>query len=190
MKKPGLNQDINEKLLGLLVSSVKGYAIFMLDPEGYIISWNKGGENIKGYHKDEIVGMHMSVFYTTADNGKGEPQHNLSEALKNGSYEDEGLRVRKDGSTFWVNVVFTPLYDNDKKLLGFAKVTRDITEQKKEKERKEEINVELERRVKEDTEKIIANELRYDLLIEIRYLSFFSACITKTNTLVRAWAWR
>jgi len=139
MKKSGLKQSIDAKLLNLLVTSVKDYAIFMLDPQGNIISWNKGAEQIKGYKEKEIIGEHMSVFYTEADNAKSEPQHNLSQALKKGSYESEGLRVRKDGSTFWADVVFTPLYDEDKKLLGFAKVTRDVTERRLAEAKKEEI---------------------------------------------------
>src|ERR1700761_412045 len=116
-----LNSNIDEKLLSLLVASVKDYAIFMLDPNGYVLSWNKGAENIKGCTEKEIVGQHMSVFYTQHDIEKDEPKHNLNEALKKGSYENEGWRVRKDGSIFWADVVFTPLFDDNHKLLGFAK---------------------------------------------------------------------
>ena len=158
--------NIDEKLLSLLVSSVKDYAIFMLNPEGTIISWNKGAENIKGYGEEEIIGQHMCIFYTHDDNLQREPQQNLTKALQKGSYETEGWRIRKDGSAFWANVVFTPVYDDNKQLLGFAKVTRDVTERKKAENRKDELNIELEKRVKENTEKIIANELRYRKLIE------------------------
>jgi PAS domain S-box-containing protein len=136
MKNKDFKQNVDEKLLSLLINSVKDYAIFMVDRNGYVLSWNKGAQKIKGYTEQEILGKHMSVFYTKADNDKKEPQHNLSEALKNGSYEHEGWRIRKDGSVFWANVVFTPLYDDDKELLGFAKVTRDITERKRADDKK------------------------------------------------------
>ncbi|MBB3054719.1 PAS domain-containing sensor histidine kinase [Mucilaginibacter gotjawali] len=164
--RPLLQQSVNEKLLHLLVASVKDYAIFMLDPAGYILTWNLGAQNIKGYSEDEIIGKHMSVFYTPADIAKNEPKKNLEAAVLNGSHENEGWRVRKDGSLFWASVVFTPLYDDHKLLLGFAKVTRDITEKKKAEDKKIELNIELERRVKENTKRIIANELRFRKLIE------------------------
>jgi len=141
----------------------------MLNPHGYILTWNQGAQNIKGYTEMEITGKHMSVFYTPSDTEKNEPQHNLDAAIAKGSYECEGWRVRKDGSLFWANVVFTPLYDEQKKLLGFAKVTRDVTEKKFIDDKKIQLNIELERRVKENTKKIIANELRFRGLIENSY---------------------
>jgi len=162
-------QSVDEKLFHLLVVSVKDYAIFMLDPAGYILTWNRGAQNIKGYREDEITGKHISVFYTPADIAKNEPQNNLEAAILNGSFENEGWRVRKDGSLFWANIVFTPLYDDNKMLIGFAKVTRDITEKKIIDDKKIELNIELERRVKENTKKIIANELRFRGLIENSY---------------------
>ena len=158
--------NIDKKLLTLLVTSVKDYAIFMIDPQGYIISWNNGAERIKGYKESEILGKHISVFYTKTDIDKNEPQHNLNEALKSGSYENEGWRVRKDGSIFWANAVFTPLFDEDQKLLGFAKVTRDATERKKTEDKRKEQYIELERQVKANTEKILAAEIHYRKLIE------------------------
>ncbi|MDO3625795.1 PAS domain S-box protein [Mucilaginibacter sp. BT774] len=158
--------NIDQKLLTLLVTSVKDYAIFMIDPQGYIISWNNGAERIKGYRESEILGKHISVFYTKTDIDKNEPQHNLNEALKSGSYENEGWRVRKDGSIFWANAIFTPLFDEDQKLLGFAKVTRDVTERKKTEDKRQEQYIELERQVKANTEKILAAEIHYRKLIE------------------------
>ena len=112
----------------LLVESVADYAIFMLDSDGVIVSWNRGAERIKGYPADEIVGRHFSVFYTDEDRQRRFPEHELETATRTGRYEDEGWRVRKDGSRFWANVVITPLRDDQGRLLGFAKVTRDLTE--------------------------------------------------------------
>jgi PAS domain S-box-containing protein len=148
-----INQSVDEKLFRLLIASVQDYAIFMIDPNGYILSWNQGAANIKGYNEKEIIGKHISVFYTANDNKKNESRHNLNKALKYGAYETEGWRVKKDGSVFWANVVFTTLYNNNGYFIGFAKVTRDITERKRNEDKKEELNAELERRVKENTKK-------------------------------------
>jgi len=121
----------SEARFRLLVSSVKDYAIFMLDPSGHVISWNEGAERIKGYKKDEIIGRHMSVFYTPEEIQRGEPMYNLEQARINGRFEQEGWRLRKDGSIFWANIVFTAVHDAQGSILGYAKVTRDITERKK-----------------------------------------------------------
>jgi PAS domain S-box-containing protein len=118
----------------LLVEEVKDYAIFMIDPNGNILSWNKGAERIKGYKTDEIIGKNISVFYTEEEIKRGEPEYNLKTAKKTGRYETEGLRVRKNGTVFLANVVLTALYDNEKNLRGYAKVTRDITELRKSEE--------------------------------------------------------
>ncbi len=120
-----------QKDFQLLVSSVKDYAIFMLDINGNIITWNSGAEKIQGYKEEEITGKNIEVFYTPDDIEKGEPESSLAKALKLGRFESEGLRVRKDGSTFYANVVFTPLYDDDQNLYGYAKVTRDLTTERK-----------------------------------------------------------
>jgi len=165
---PIVKQSFDEKLFGLLVASVKDYAIFMIDPNGYILSWNKGAEHIKGYTEAEIIGKHISVFYTSDDNRKNEPEKNLTAALKNGEHESEGWRLRKDGGMFWADVIFTPIY-NDGQHIGFAKVTRDITERKSQEDKKKAINISLEKRVKENTEQIIANELKFRGLIENSY---------------------
>lgn len=111
----------------LLVNSVEDYAIFMLDPDGRILSWNLGAERLKGYRADEIIGRDISVFYTAADRKTGRPQANLGLAAQNGRFEGEGWRVRKDGSLFWANVVITALRDKSGRLRGFGKVTRDLT---------------------------------------------------------------
>jgi PAS domain S-box-containing protein len=124
----------SEERFRLLVSEVTDYAILMLDPEGRIASWNAGAERIKGYKAGEIVGQHFSRFYSTEDVERGKPANELKIAGKEGRFEDEGWRVRKDGSRFWANVVITALRDGSGRLLGFAKVTRDITEQKRSQE--------------------------------------------------------
>jgi PAS domain S-box-containing protein len=125
----------SEERFRLLVESVKDYAIFMLDPEGRITTWNRGAQRIKGYGPEEIIGEHFSIFYTEEDVERGHPAHELRLAAAEGSYEEEGLRVRKDGSTFWASVVITALRDEEGDLQGFAKVTRDITARKETEER-------------------------------------------------------
>jgi PAS domain S-box-containing protein len=114
----------------LMVESVRDYAIFMLDPAGYIASWNRGAERIKGYTANEIIGRHFSVFYPRADIDAGKPAHELEVAAAVGRFEDEGIRVRKDGTVFWANVIITAVRDTDKSLIGFVKVTRDLTERR------------------------------------------------------------
>jgi PAS domain S-box-containing protein len=114
----------------LLVESVTDYAIFMLDPDGYVATWNAGAEKIKGYSADEIAGKHFSVFYVEADVAAGKPASLLEAAARDGRVEDEGWRVRKDGTRFWANVVITALRDASGQLRGFGKVTRDSTERR------------------------------------------------------------
>jgi PAS domain S-box-containing protein len=114
----------------LLVESVVDYGIFMLDPEGHVVTWNAGAERIKGYRANEIVGQHFSRFYPPEDIEAGKPARELIVASAEGRYEEEGWRVRKDGSWFWANVVITALRDQTGGLRGFAKVTRDLTERR------------------------------------------------------------
>src|SRR5713226_6935757 len=120
-----------EERFRLLVETVKDYAIFLLDPEGRVASWNAGAERIKGYHAEEIVGRHFSCFYPPKDVQAGLPDRALETAAAQGRFEDEGWRVRKDGSPFWANVVLTALRDKAGTLVAFAKVTRDLTEQRR-----------------------------------------------------------
>ena len=114
----------------LLVEGVREYAIFMIDPNGYIVTWNQGAERIKGYSADEIIGQHFSKFYPQEDIDAGKPPRELEQAAATGKYEEEGWRIRKDGSRFWANVVITALRNDDGTLRGFAKVTRDMTERR------------------------------------------------------------
>ena len=120
----------SEERFRLLIEGVRDYAILSLTPTGYITSWNVGAEHIKGYQADEIIGQHFSRFYTEEDLERGRPQTALMTAMDEGRSEDEGWRVRKDGSRFWANVVITPLRDQEGKLIGFSKITRDLSERK------------------------------------------------------------
>jgi PAS domain S-box-containing protein len=114
----------------MLVESVRDYAIFLLDKDGYVTSWNKGAERLKGYKPKEIIGRHFSTFYTEKDKSAHRPENELKIAARVGRVEDEGWRVRKDGNKFWANVIITALRDHKGKLWGYAKVTRDLTDRK------------------------------------------------------------
>nr|WP_309246854.1 PAS domain S-box protein [Ramlibacter montanisoli] len=122
---------ISEERVRLLVDSVRDYAIFMLDPEGIVQSWNAGAQAIKGYEPAEIIGRHFRSFYTPEDQAAGKPERELAEARAHGRIEDEGWRVRKDGTLFWANVVLTAVVGPDGGLRGFAKVTRDMSERRR-----------------------------------------------------------
>jgi PAS domain S-box-containing protein len=126
---------LSEERLRLLVQGVKDYAIFMLDPDGIIATWNEGAERIKGYTSDEAIGQHFSIFYPEDRVASGFPQHELEEANRTGRFEDEGWRIRKDGSRFWANVVITAIRNAAGTLVGFAKITRDLTERRMAEER-------------------------------------------------------
>ncbi|ADO75019.1 PAS domain-containing sensor histidine kinase [Stigmatella aurantiaca] len=132
-RSPG---SANEQLR-LFIESVKDYAILTLDPEGYVASWNAGAERIKGYRAGEILGQHFSRFYPEKDVAQGKPLRGLEIAEREGRYEEEGWRVRKDGTFFWANVVITALHDESGRLVGFGKVTRDFTQRKQAEEQRE-----------------------------------------------------
>lgn len=125
-----LSPNEQVELYRLLVDSVQDYAIFMLDPSGNVASWNRGAQKLKGYEPNEIIGRHFSNFYPQIDRDNKKPEWELAEAIKHGRIEDEGWRIKKDGSRFWANVIITALRDQDGELVGFAKVTRDLTERK------------------------------------------------------------
>ena len=123
-------ESISDDPFKLLVQSIVDYAIYMLDPKGVVTSWNAGAERIKGFQTEEIVGKHFSQFYTEEDRKAGLPKKVLEIARREGKYQGEGWRVRKDGSRFWASVVIDAIKDDDGKLIGFAKITRDMTEQR------------------------------------------------------------
>ncbi|WP_247002092.1 PAS domain S-box protein [Halosolutus gelatinilyticus] len=132
-ERPGRRPDGKE--FTALVDAVEDYAIFMLNPDGRIVSWNEGAKRIKGYAADDIVGDHFSTFYTDSDVDDGVPDRNLKAATRDGRVEDEGWRVRRDGSRFWANVTITAIRADDGSLRGFTKVTRDMTERREHEQR-------------------------------------------------------
>ena len=127
------NQELarSEEQFRSLAASVKDYAIFMLDPQGRVSTWNEGAERIKGYRPEGIIGEHFSRFYTQEDIARDKPDYELKLAASEGQFEDEGWRLRKDGSRFWANVVITAVRDKNGELLGFSKVTHDLTVRKR-----------------------------------------------------------
>ena len=151
-------------LFRLLVASVRDYAIFALDPHGYVATWNIGAERIKGYRAEEIIGRHFSAFYQKVDVDSGKCERELQIATTFGSFEEEGWRVRKDGSLFWANVIITALRDEDGELVGFAKVTRDLTDRlRAEEERLKLVRAQESDRRKDEFLAIIGHELRNPL---------------------------
>jgi PAS domain S-box-containing protein len=121
----------SEERYRLLVESVRDYAIFLLDPAGHVATWNPGAERIKGYKPEEILGRHFSAFYPPEDRAAGKPERGLRTAAAEGRFEDEGWRLRKDGSRFWANVLITAVRGSGSALVGFVKVTRDLTERRR-----------------------------------------------------------
>lgn len=145
-------------LYRLLVQSVIDYAVFLLDPSGYIMTWNEGARRIKGYSPDEIIGKHFSIFYPPNDVASGKPDRELVEAAEVGRWEEEGWRIRKDGSRFWASVVITALFDDNRRLVGFAKVTRDLSERKRAEDERTRL-LEMEREARTQAE-IALSELQ------------------------------
>jgi PAS domain S-box-containing protein len=164
--EPGVYQP--DKIFRLLVDSVKDYAIFLLSPDGRVATWNQGAKRIKGYSANEIIGEHFSRFYPREAIESKWPDRELEIATREGRYTDEGLRVRKDGTTFWASVVITALRDEAGNLQGFSKVTRDLTERRELEERSRELNKELRTRIVQLVETQRQVELR---TLELQKLS-------------------
>lgn len=129
-ERPVAPQPMGEEVFRLLIEAVQDYAIFLLSADGHVLTWNRGAERAKGYDANEIIGQHFSVFYTPDERAAERPAHLLRQAASRGTVEDEGWRMRKDGTRFWADVVLTALRDPEGRLYGFAKVTRDLTERR------------------------------------------------------------
>src|SRR4051812_48069965 len=158
----GIAQEAGE-LHRLLVESVQDYAIFALDVDGKILSWNTGAQRFKGYTADEVIGKHFSIFYPPERITEGFPDFELREAARVGRFEDEGWRVRKDGTRFWANVVITALRTPSGELRGYSKVTRDLTERRASEEALRAAHANLEQRVQDRTRELqVSNEALRD----------------------------
>lgn len=158
----------SEERFRLLVAAVKDYAIFMLDVNGHILSWNSGAQRIKGYTAEEIIGKHFSIFYTPEDLKDGKIARELKIATTEGQYQEEGWRVRKDGTLFWANVLITAVFDERNQIRGFAKVTRDMTERKRAEEERERLHqseVQLERERAARTQAEVLLQIRDEFLM-------------------------
>lgn len=165
-----------EEQFRLMVESVRDYAIFMLDPQGYIVTWNAGAERINGYRADEIIGRNFSCLYPPEEVADGKPEEWLRAAAREGHFRTEGWRVRQDGSRFWADVVITALYDSASQLVGFTKITRDLTERMQMEQALHELSSRLLRTQDEERQRIgrdlhdsvgqclVALKLRLDLL--------------------------
>jgi PAS domain S-box-containing protein len=155
----------SEERFRLLIEGVQEYAIFHLDPLGYVVTWNVGAERLKGYRADEIVGKHFSAFYPPEDVQAGKPEQKLTDAVRHGHSEEEGWRLRKDGSRFWAHAVITALKDSNGNLYGFAKLTRDMTERREREERLKRAKKQLEFRVEQRAATLVRvnEELRTEI---------------------------
>ncbi len=156
----------NDERFRILVDEIKDYAIFMIDAEGRVATWNKGAEAIEGYTADEIIGKHISILFCKEDNDKKIPEYNLQRARETGRYGGETKRLRKDGTVYWCNFVVTPLYDHTGQLYGYSKITRDVTERKELQDRVNQLNQNLEKRIEEKTREVIVSERRFRALVE------------------------
>jgi PAS domain S-box-containing protein len=178
----------SEERIRLMVENIKDYAIIMLDPRGKIVSWNSGAERIKGYGAQEIIGKHFSCFYPEQKRLEKFPEKELQDAINKGRSEDEGWRVRRDGSQFWASVVITAIRNTEGKLIGFVKVTRDITSPKEAAERIQKLNEELQQRaellqVANDELESFSYSVSHDLRAPLRHIHGFVDLLRKDSSL-------
>jgi len=175
----------SEQRFRLLIQGIQEYAIFQLDPQGRVVSWNAGAERLKGYRAEEIIGKHFSVFYPREDLIRGTPERNLEEAAQRGQSVHEGWRLRKDGSLFWGNVVITALRDLKGNLLGFAKLTRDVTERREREETLTKAKEHLELRVEQRAAVLtrVNEELRVEIAERERAEEQFKASLDQLRAL-------
>ena len=172
--------QVSEERFRLLVGNVRDYAIYMLDPTGHVVSWNRGAEQIKGYTAEEIIGQHFSRFYTPEDAAAGKPAAALQAATTTGRYEEENWRVRKDGSRLWANVVVTAVRDERGTLLGFAKVTRDLSERRRAEAEIQARTAQLEAANKEL--EAFSYSVSHDLRAPLRSIDGFSQALQEDYT--------
>jgi len=172
----------SEEHLRLMIESIVDYAIFMLDPQGKVVSWNAGAQRLKGYTEQEVLGQYFSLFYTQEDMQNGKPQTVLEIVAAQGRVEDEGWRVRKDGSRFWANVIITALHDKQGKIFGFSKITRDLTEQKQAEAEVQLLNSSLEQRAAQLSAankelEAFTYSIAHDLRAPLRHIQAFSSML-------------
>ncbi|HJQ68174.1 MAG TPA: ATP-binding protein [Blastocatellia bacterium] len=181
----------SEERFRLLVEGVSDYAIYMLDPDGYVVSWNSGAMNIEGYSPEEIIGRHYSCFFTEEEIAARVPDRDMEEAVSRGRVEVEGWRVRKDGSRFWSTALITTLRDERGRVRGFSAVSRDITERRQAEQFRREFSLRLERRVAERTAQLEAanRELEafsytvsHDLRAPLRHIDGFVQLLNKRES--------
>ncbi len=175
----------SEQRFRLLVQGIQEYALFQVDPRGHVVSWNVGAERLKGYRAEEIIGKHFSLFYPREDVIRGTPERNLEEAAQRGQSVHEGWRLRKDGSLFWGNVVITALRDPKGNLLGFAKLTRDVTERREREETLTKAKELLELRVEQRAAVLtrVNEELRVEIAERERAEEQFKASLDQLRAL-------
>lgn len=176
----------SEERFRLLVEGIDDYAIFMLDPEGRVVLWNRGAQRIKGYRPEEILGRHFGIFYLPEDREAGEPGQHLRQAAEQGAWRGEEWRLRKDGSRFWASVLLTALRDPQGRLRGFAKITRDVTERKKAEDEIRSLAEGLEQRVVQRTAELeaanraleaFAYSISHDLRAPLRGIQGFAQAL-------------